>query len=66
METMFIESGIIILETIEIVDVGRVSNTKAQEEWEKVMGEAQSEGIDIEIEPPEFKDPSEWAPQGIE
>ena len=29
---------------VEIVDVGRVSNTKAQEEWEQVMGEAQAEG----------------------
>ena len=51
---------------VEIVDVGRVSNTKAQEEWEQVMGEAQEEGIDLDIQPPEFKDPSEWATEGTE
>ena len=34
---------------------------KAQEEWEQVMGEAQANGIDIEIEPPNLKDPQEWA-----
>ena len=51
---------------VEIVDVGRVSNTKAQEEWEQVMGEAQAEGIDIDLEPPNFKDPSEWAMEGTE
>ena len=51
---------------IEIVDVGRVSNTKAQEEWEQVMGEAQADGIDIEIEAPNLKDPQEWAIEGTE
>ena len=51
---------------IEIVDVGRISNTKAQEEWEQVMGEAQADGIDIEIEPPNLKDPQEWAIEGTE
>jgi len=51
---------------VEIVDVGRVSNTKAQEEWEQVMGEAQADGIELEIEAPDFKDPSEWAPEGTE
>ena len=51
---------------VEIVDVGRVSNTKAQEEWEQVMGEAQAEGIDLDLEPPNFKDPSEWAMEGTE
>ena len=51
---------------VEIVDVGRVSNTKAQEEWEQVMGEAQAEGIDLDIEPPDLKDPSEWATEGTE
>ena len=34
---------------VEIVDVGRVSNTKAQEEWEQVMGEAQADGIEQEL-----------------
>ena len=42
---------------VEIVDVGRVSNTKAQEEWEQVMGEAQADGIELEIEAPDLKDP---------
>ena len=51
---------------VEIVDVGRVSNTKAQEEWEQVMGEAQADGIELEIEAPDLKDPSEWAPEGTE
>jgi len=51
---------------VEIVDVGRVSNTKAQEEWEQIMGEAQADGIDLDLEAPEFKDPSEWAPKGTE
>ena len=51
---------------IEIVDVGRVSNTKAQEEWEQVMGEAQTEGVDLDIEAPELKDPTEWATKGTE
>ena len=51
---------------VEIIDVGRVSNTKAQEEWEQIMGEAQAEGIDIDIEPPDLKDPSEWATEGNE
>ena len=51
---------------VEIVDVGRVSNTKAQEEWEQVMGEAQAEGVNLDIEIPEFKDPSDWAPEGTE
>ena len=51
---------------VEIVDVGRISNTKAQEEWEQVMGEAQADGVDLDIEAPEFKDPSEWAPEGTE
>ena len=51
---------------VEIVDVGRVSNTKAQEEWEQVMGEAQADGVELEIEAPELKDPSEWAPEGTE
>ena len=51
---------------VEIVDVGRVSNTKAQEEWEQVMGEAQTEGVDLDIEAPELKDPSEWATKGTE
>ena len=51
---------------VEIVDVGRVSNTKAQEEWEQIMGEAQADGIDLDLEAPEFKDPSEWAPEGTE
>ena len=51
---------------VEIIDVGRVSNTKAQEEWEQIMGEAQAEGIDLEIEPPDLKDPSEWATEGNE
>ncbi len=51
---------------VEIVDVGRVSNTKAQEEWEQVMGELQAEGSDLEIEAPDFKDPSEWATEGTE
>ena len=51
---------------VEIVDVGRVSNTKAQEEWEQVMGELQAEGSDLEIEAPDFKDPSAWATQGTE
>ena len=51
---------------VEIVDVGRVSNTKAQEEWEQVMGEAQEEGIDLDIQAPDFKDPSEWATEGTE
>ncbi len=51
---------------IEIVDVGRVSNTKAQEEWEQIMGEAQADGIDLDLEAPELKDPSEWAPEGTE
>ena len=51
---------------VEIVDVGRVSNTKAQEEWEQVMGEAQAEGVDLDLEPPNFKDPSEWAMEGTE
>ena len=51
---------------VEIIDVGRVSNTKAQEEWEQIMGEAQAEGIDLDIEPPDLKDPSEWATEGNE
>ena len=51
---------------VEIVDVGRVSNTKAQEEWEQVMGEAQADGVELEIEAPDLKDPSEWAPEGTE
>ena len=51
---------------VEIVDVGRVSNTKAQEEWEQVMGEAQAEGRELELEAPDLKDPSEWAPEGTE
>ena len=51
---------------VEIVDVGRVSNRKAQEEWEQVMGEAQEEGIDLDIQAPDFKDPSEWATEGTE
>ena len=51
---------------VEIVDVGRVSNTKAQEEWEQVMGEAQAEGRDFDIEAPDLKDPSEWATEGNE
>ena len=51
---------------VEIVDVGRVSNKKAQEEWEQVMGELQAEGSDLEIEAPDFKDPSEWATEGNE
>ncbi len=51
---------------VEIVDVGRVSNTKAQEEWEQVMGEAQADGIDFDVEAPDFKDPSEWTPEGTE
>jgi len=34
---------------VEIIDVGRVSNTKAQEEWEQVMGEAQADGIEQEL-----------------
>ena len=51
---------------VEIVDVGRVSNTKAQEEWEQIMGEAQADGIDLDLEAPELKDPSEWAPEGTE
>ena len=51
---------------IEIVDVGRVSNSKAQEEFEQVMGEAQEEGIDLDIQAPDFKDPSEWATEGTE
>ena len=51
---------------VEIVDVGRVSNTKAQEEWEQVMGEAQTEGVDLDIEAPELKDPTEWATKGTE
>ena len=25
---------------VEIIDLGRVSNTKAQKEWEQVIGEA--------------------------
>ena len=41
---------------VEIVDVGRVSNTKAQEEWEQIMGEAQADGIDLDLEAPELKD----------
>ena len=51
---------------VEIVDVGRVSNTKAQEEWEQVMGEAQTEGVDLDMEAPELKDPTEWATKGTE
>ena len=51
---------------VEIVDVGRVSNTKAQEEWEQVMGEAQVDGVALDIEPPDLKDPSEWATEGTE
>lgn len=51
---------------VEIVDVGRVSNTKAQEEWEQVMGEAQVDGVPLDIEPPDLKDPSEWATEGTE
>ncbi len=51
---------------VEIVDVGRVSNTKAQEEWEQIMGEAQADGIELDLEAPDFKDPSEWAPEGTE
>ena len=51
---------------IEIIDVGRVSNRKAQEEWEQVMGEAQEEGIDLDIQAPELKDSSEWATKGTE
>ena len=51
---------------VEIVDVGRISNTKAQEEWEQVMGEAQAEGRDFDIEAPDMKDPSEWATEGNE
>ena len=51
---------------VEIVDVGRVSNTKAQEEWEQVMGEAQADGVELEIEAPDLKAPSEWAPEGTE
>ena len=51
---------------VEIVDVGRVSNKKAQEEWEQVMGELQAEGSDLEIEPPDLKDPSAWATEGTE
>ena len=30
------------------------------------MGEAQAEGIDLDLEPPNFKDPSEWAMEGTE
>ena len=45
------------MENVEIVDVGRVSNTKAQEEWEQVMGEAQADGIELEIEAPDLKTP---------
>ena len=30
------------------------------------MGEAQADGIDFDLEVPEFKDPSEWAPKGTE
>ena len=51
---------------VEIVDVGRVSNTKAQEEWEQVMGEAQADGIELDIQPPTLKDPTEWATEGTE
>lgn len=51
---------------VEIVDVGRVSNTKAQEEWEQIMREAQVDGVDLDIEAPELKDPSAWAPDGTE
>ena len=42
---------------VEIVDIGRASNTKAKEEWEQVMGEAQAEGIDLDLELPNLKDP---------
>ena len=51
---------------VEIVDVGRVSNTKAQEEWEEIMREAQVDGVDLDVQAPDFKDPSEWAPDGTE
>ena len=30
------------------------------------MGEAQADGIELEIEAPDLKDPSEWAPEGTE
>ena len=30
------------------------------------MGEAQADGIDLDLEALEFKDPSEWAPEGNE
>ena len=46
---------------VEIVDVGRISNTKAQEEYEEAMIDLQRQGSPLELEPPEFKDPSEWA-----
>ena len=32
------------------------SQTPAQEEWEQIMGEAQADGIDLDLEAPEFKD----------
>ena len=51
---------------VDVKDVGRVSNKKAQEEWEQVMGELQAEGSDLEIEAPDFKDPSAWATEGTE
>ena len=51
---------------VEIVDIGRASNTKAQEEWEQVMSEAQAEVIDLDLELLNLKDPIKWAMEGTE
>ena len=48
---------------VEIRDVGRLSQTKAQEEIEAVLAEAQMEGKPIEIIPPDITDPNKWVPE---
>ncbi|WP_036931149.1 MULTISPECIES: hypothetical protein [unclassified Prochlorococcus] len=45
---------------IEIKDVGRLSQSKAKQEIEEIISEAQAEGKEIDIEEPEATDPSEW------
>ena len=49
--------------SVEIIDVGRISKSKAIEEYEQIMDELQAEGRadDIEIEPPDLdSNPSDW------
>ena len=49
--------------SVEIIDVGRISKSKAIEQYEELMSELQAEGNyrDVEIEPPDLDtNPSDW------